>query len=101
MRKMTDSPDADGLVLIGVAQARRRREVKGRDGRVRFCITLFVRASAQVYRCDRWSDAAVPDGTPDIGQHVELPVRAEAYTSHGTAMSRLAWGADSGAGLSF
>ena len=36
----------------------------------------------------------VPDGTPSVGEPVEMPVRVGAYLSHGMAVARLSWGAD-------
>ena len=40
----------------------------------------------------RFGDEPVPQGTPGVGDKVELQVVAGAYMSHGSALSRLSWG---------
>jgi hypothetical protein len=71
--------------------ARKRKEARNGD-KTRFCITLFVRTEAGTLQADRWSDTAVPEGTPSVGERVELAVSTGAYMSHGMAVSRLSWG---------
>ncbi len=85
-------PRRDGLTLSGTVAARRRREVKQRDGKVRYCISLVIQCAARQYTLDRWSDAPVPPGTPAIGESVEIPVEARGFLSHGAAMVALNWG---------
>ena len=71
--------------------ARKRKESRSGD-KTRFCITLFVRAESGTYQADRWSDEPVPQGTPAVGDKVELQVATGAFMSHGSAVSRLSWG---------
>jgi hypothetical protein len=79
------------LILRGEVVARKRKEARSSD-KTRFCITLYVRTARQTYQADRWSDQPVPEGTPAVGDVVELEVTTGAYLSHGAAMSRLSWG---------
>ena len=69
--------------------------------KTRFCISLVVRTSTQNFLVDRWSDTPVPDGTPTVGERVELGVTALAYLSHGVAMARLNWGTHDASGSDF
>ncbi len=71
--------------------ARKRREAKQGD-KTRYCITLWMRTPQQTFQVDRWADNALPDGTPAVGQRLELPVAMGAYISHGMAVARLSWG---------
>ena len=66
--------------------------MKSAEGKPRYCVTLFVRASERVLSADRWSDEPTPSGTPSVGERISLKVGLGAYLNHGVAMARLNWG---------
>jgi len=92
----TDTKTEPGLYLLGEVVARKRREAKTAAGVPRFLVSLFVRTNTGVVQADRWADNPVPDGTPDVGAVVMLPVATSAFMSHGMAVSRLTWGGSEG-----
>jgi hypothetical protein len=101
MPKTTEPERPAGLFLMGEIVARKRREVRQADGRLRYCITLYVRCGPRTYTADRWADVPRPEDTPQTGQNVSLQVEPHAYLSHGVAMARLSWGEDGHAGSDF
>lgn len=70
-----------GLVMIGVLAGRRRRKVPMKDQSQRYCFALTVRTEDRVERVERWSDEAMPEDMPVVGEKVAIPVRVRLFTS--------------------
>ncbi len=80
-----------GAMIRGKLLARKRREVKSKDGKLRYLITLTTLAKQGVFLVDRWSDVPVPEDLPVVGQDVTLPIRISAYVQAGVPKVRIGY----------
>jgi hypothetical protein len=93
--KAVEPKDGDqsigGAIIRGRVISRSRREVKNREGHLRYNISVAVLAGAGVFVIQRWSDEALPADLPVVGQDVEIPVRLGAYVQGGVPKVRVEW----------
>ena len=80
-----------GCLVRGKVLSRARREVKNKLGETRFMITLSLAGSTGAYVIQRWSDDALPQDVPVVGQDVEIPVALTAYLQAGVPKVRMSW----------
>src|SRR5207302_103978 len=77
------SLEAAGLLLVGTVKSRHRRVLVGTDGKRRYCVTVAVATGTEMFVAERWSDEAMPAGTPIPGEAVSLPVQVRPFQQSG------------------
>lgn len=83
-----------GLLLAGEVLDRRRRTITGKKAGEadRFVIALSVTGAGHNYTAEMWSDSRLPDGVPNVGDRVAIPVEVRAYVQGGLARHTLVFG---------